>query len=167
MLVVPIVGLDERRYPIEFLAEGTEIGLDRFPGTVRIDGTLSVIGAQYRIDLSLEGTETGACDRCLTTTERTVGTDVVLVYEMSESAFEQEDGDILPLEPEASSIVLDDEVRQALLLAAPLKNLCRPECSGLCPRCGVDRNQEACSCDDEAIDPRWSRLKSLFDDTED
>lgn len=39
-----------------------------------------------------------------------------------------------------------EEVRQALVLAVPLRNYCRPDCLGLCPVCRVNRNLAACRC---------------------
>ncbi len=46
----------------------------------------------------------------------------------------------------AESFDASEEARQALLLALPLNPLCRPECQGLCPICGVSRNDVKCDC---------------------
>jgi len=51
--------------------------------------------------------------------------------------------------------------RDALLLELPLAPLCRPDCAGLCPTCGADRNEEACTCAPDAGDPRWAGLDAL------
>ena len=45
-------------------------------------------------------------------------------------------------------IDLSEDARQTILLAVPLKLLCREDCQGLCPGCGVDLNREACRCAD-------------------
>lgn len=74
---------------------------------------------------------------------------------------EEEDGeDPIP--------ILDDEivdlselVRQLIAVELPYCPLCRPDCAGLCPRCGADLNLAPCGCEDESIDPRWAELKSL------
>jgi uncharacterized protein len=39
-----------------------------------------------------------------------------------------------------------EEVRQALILAAPTSYHCREDCKGLCPKCGADLNKGSCSC---------------------
>jgi uncharacterized protein len=65
-------------------------------------------------------------------------------------------GDDLTLDPEPM-------VRDAVVLQMPFSPLCRPDCLGLCPRCGGDRNLAECSCGPEA-DPRWSMLEGLFDE---
>ncbi len=62
-------------------------------------------------------------------------------------------GDELDLEP---------MVHDSLLLDLPLAPLCRVECQGLCPVCGVNRNQHSCSCAPPP-DPRWAALDALRD----
>jgi uncharacterized protein len=57
---------------------------------------------------------------------------------------------------------LSEVTRQGLLLAVPMNVLCRPDCRGLCPNCGQDRNQGKCSCEPEP-DPRWGPLLDLLD----
>jgi uncharacterized protein len=65
------------------------------------------------------------------------------------------------LEPD---LTLDPEpmVRDAVVLEMPFSPLCKPDCLGLCERCGGDRNLGECSCT-EPIDPRWSALEGLTD----
>jgi uncharacterized protein len=46
-------------------------------------------------------------------------------------------------------LVLDDEVREQAMLARPMTTLCREDCPGLCPRCGADRSDGTCRCDQE------------------
>lgn len=62
-------------------------------------------------------------------------------------------GDVLDLEPLA---------RDAVLLELPLAPLCAEDCLGLCPQCGINRNEEVCSCE-QPVDPRWSALDALRD----
>ena len=59
---------------------------------------------------------------------------------------------VVPLAPIA-------EERVQMLL--PMKPLCKPDCLGLCPTCGSDRNLAACACAPDTIDPRWEALKAL------
>jgi len=55
---------------------------------------------------------------------------------------------------------LGEAVRQYVLLALPLKPLCREDCAGLCPNCGHDLNLGLCSCP-APIDPRFAPLAKL------
>lgn len=60
-----------------------------------------------------------------------------------------------------SGLVLEDVLREQVLLSLPAKTLCRQDCKGLCPRCGHNLNSEACTCDAAPVDPRWSALSDL------
>jgi uncharacterized protein len=48
-------------------------------------------------------------------------------------------------------------------LALPMKPLCRADCRGLCPVCGINRNSSTCACETSTPDPRWAALKGLAD----
>lgn len=71
-------------------------------------------------------------------------------------------------DPDAFPIVgeqldLAPAVRETVLLDAPSSPLCRPDCAGLCPRCGADLNQGPCGCADDLVDERWQALDALRD----
>jgi uncharacterized protein len=57
---------------------------------------------------------------------------------------------------------LGPAVREYGLLALPMKPLCRAECAGLCPECGVNRNVESCTCVVELRDLRFVALQKLL-----
>jgi uncharacterized protein len=59
------------------------------------------------------------------------------------------------------SLLLEDVLREQVLLSLPVRTLCKPDCKGLCPRCGQNRNSQACSCDEGPGDPRWEALAGL------
>jgi uncharacterized protein len=61
-------------------------------------------------------------------------------------------------------IDLTDEVRQAVVLAVPMRALCREDCRGLCAGCGADLNRESCRCPDPPRDSRWSALRDFKPD---
>src|SRR5205085_2610993 len=84
------------------------------------------------------GTYTGECDRCLAEIHRSVDVPIKLYYRPSSEDVEDGEDDIemRSYQPEQDMIVLDEEVRETLLLAVPLKKLCRDDCKGLCPSCG-------------------------------
>ena len=45
----------------------------------------------------------------------------------------------------------------------PQKNLCKEDCKGLCPTCGVNLNTGSCACSGKTVDPRLEILKQLMD----
>jgi uncharacterized protein len=55
-------------------------------------------------------------------------------------------------------------LREYAWVAIPMKPLCEPDCRGLCPQCGANRNTETCSCESSDVDPRLAVLKDLLSD---
>lgn len=74
------------------------------------------------------------------------------------------DPDALPLTGDQIDFV--PVVREVVLLGLPLAPLCRPDCPGLCPRCGADLATSPCGCDVRARDERWAALDELIDPLE-
>ncbi len=60
-------------------------------------------------------------------------------------------------------IDLREAIRQNLLLALPIKTLCREDCAGLCPQCGKDLNEGPCDCVLEVEDDRFGPLRHLLE----
>jgi len=59
---------------------------------------------------------------------------------------------------EFHTLDLYEVIRQAIMLESVACRYCRPDCKGLCPHCGQDRNTNPCTCHENAIDARWSGL---------
>jgi uncharacterized protein len=70
----------------------------------------------------------------------------------------EEDLDVFPFDGE--KIDLEPLFREQFVLAVPFAPLCREDCKGLCPQCGIDRNTGTCNCE-KPIDPRLAALKGL------
>ena len=66
--------------------------------------------------------------------------------------------------PENNIIDLEPIVREEMLLAFPINPLCRPDCQGLCPICGENRNTTACNHEDDDYDPRLEALRTLLEE---
>ncbi len=69
-----------------------------------------------------------------------------------------EDLDTFPFDGEV--VDLEPLFREQFVLAIPYAPLCREDCKGLCPQCGIDRNSSTCTCQ-RPIDPRLAALKGL------
>lgn len=95
------------------------------------------------------------CRRCLTP----VGGEAVAAIDELFVAAEAVRDDELPLD--GDQIDLAPLVREYALLELPDGPLCRPDCAGICPVCGLDRNAGRCECDTSVRDLRWSALDDL------
>ncbi len=102
----------------------------------------------------------GVCDRCASDFDAFVEfpIDVVLVTELTNE--ENEDEWVFPLEGDSAD--LEDIVRTVFVLNLDSKLLCKPDCQGLCCRCGKNLNDGPCGCQKE-LDPRFAALKQLLD----
>ncbi|PON19808.1 hypothetical protein C2W62_00795 [Candidatus Entotheonella serta] len=52
-------------------------------------------------------------------------------------------------------------VRDQVVMAFPVQTLCREACAGLCQACGVNLNEQPCTCEVESGDPRFAVLRQL------
>ena len=111
---------------------------------------------------TLEGSLSLRCARCLKEFQRgfSVGVSELFV------PFPHEDSDEYPLDPEGY-LDPDQMIRDAVGVELPFAPVCRPDCLGLCGRCGGDLNIGGCTCTDAEIDPRWEGLDALLDELND
>ena len=123
-------------------------------GTVR--NTAGVLMMKGEITTCLHGT----CDRCAADFDQDVAIpmDVVLVEELTNE--DSEDEWVFPLEADAAD--LEEIVRTVFVLNLDSKLLCKPDCRGLCCRCGKNLNEGPCGCQKE-LDPRFAALRQLLD----
>ena len=121
------------------------------------------IGAEFLLESVVEGVlvsgsvsgqMTLTCARCL----RTFDTGFQLqVHELFTPEATEEDDEYPVVE---GFVNLETMIRDAVIPAMPFAPLCRPDCQGLCERCGADRNFGECVCPPE-IDSRWAPLAGL------
>lgn len=106
------------------------------------------------------------CARCLEPVVQNVKRDFDLLYRPLGADAGREETPVSGTEAEISyyegdGLLLEDVLREQVLLAVPLKAVCRQDCKGLCPHCGANLNVATCSCAEPIQDPRWSALKDL------
>ncbi len=104
------------------------------------------------------------CSRCLRTFTAPVTLDIDEMF-----AFERDPLTLARVELDPDEFRLGDDqyldaseaVRQYEETARPIRTLCRPDCAGLCPRCGRDLNEGPCGCSVDSGEPAWSALAEL------
>ena len=148
---------ESRAFSFAVTPESLDLGDagEHFCAEVRVDGTVMNTGSSLRVAGTVRTSGHFVCDRCLAEGEREITLDFSEDYaktpgEADESSY---DGD---------AIVIDDLVRDTLLVAEPLRELCKSDCKGLCPVCGQNLNEGICECDAFVPDPRLAALESLL-----
>lgn len=76
---------------------------------------------------------------------------------------DEEEPDLQLFFPGTLDLNLDELLRQSILLALPLKPLCRDDCQGLCPHCGHNLNDGRCACEPTGENPRMAALQQLLE----
>lgn len=134
----------------------------RFAAPVRLelraeplrDGGVHVTGrVATRVALS--------CRRCLKEVEEPLEVDVDLWFRPDVDPTEEDERVYALEESEALVLDLTPALREELHLAVPTYPTCRPDCPGLCPKCGARRDEEECDCTLDEPDPRWDALRAL------
>jgi uncharacterized protein len=163
---IQIGGLSEglHRYQFREQAATLELG-EQFSEVVDIDAALQRNGRQLYLSAAVRATGSFLCDRCAAPFTFPLS----ITYQMYYVQDETDAGNLDPAEvqvipPGLSSIDLAEDVRQMVLLAVPLKLLCRDNCRGLCTSCGADLNTGPCACPPEPVDTRWDALRGFTDE---
>lgn len=100
------------------------------------------------------------CSRCLKEYTYPVDTpfDIVMAEDMLDPRLGPDEGVVLF---HGDEVDIKAEINQAVYMALPIGPVCEPNCQGLCPYCGIDKNSQTCNCEESNIDPRWEQLKNL------
>ena len=111
------------------------------------------------------------CDRCLGRAAYPVDTDFDLYYKPA-SSVNTEEGEVAIDEGEAEigfyelpGLELEQILTEQVLLQLPMQRVCSESCKGICPTCGVNRNETECQCSaakgNPTEDTRWQGLKDI------
>lgn len=128
-------------------------------------GTHDVVD-DIRIRGRLETQVEVPCARCLELVQQPIDTSFDLIFRPREADLTDADRAISASETEigyyeGDGLLLEDVLREQILLALPAKILCQEGCKGLCPQCGRNRNTDPCECTTVRTDPRWESLESI------
>ena len=135
---------------------------------VHLNGQLHREQGGISFEGEIETVATLACCRCLEPYQLPLQLHFNLLYTTEpETPAKGENrvnvGEITRTRYDGLRIGLHELLSEQIYLGIPLKPLCRPICQGLCPRCGANLNQAACSCREEQLgDPRLQVLKKLL-----
>ena len=128
---------------------------------LELDLSMTSVSEGVYVSGSVRGSLSGECGRCLNEISEPFDVHIAELYAYAASTTEEttdEDevgrmqGDLLDLEP---------AVRDAVVLTLPPNPVCRPDCPGLCPECGVHLDDVPADHSHDDVDPRWAALRNL------
>lgn len=133
--------------------------------SIHVQGSARYKEGRYEIGGRLSTTLKLICSKCLTRYDWPLEAEwhEVFVEEQSDHGQmvdEEEDEEFHTIRD--NEIELKPYIEAALLLHIPFVPVCDEDCQGLCPVCGINRNEERCECKQETIDPRLAELEKFF-----
>ncbi|MEJ2282440.1 MAG: DUF177 domain-containing protein [Desulfobacterales bacterium] len=162
---------EERPETFDILAEMAADGIFEFPAPLNAALRARLIGDMVEIDGSFSTAVRLDCARCLQSFEMPLTSSFALTYRRTEPAAEQSDANPEELELTSEDIGLiyyqgeeiniDNEIQEQVVLAFPIRALCKPDCRGLCPACGADLNSAECGCNRLPPNKKFAALKNL------
>ncbi len=141
-----------------------EVEVNRLEGWLKFTRTDIGIWVKGRLKAEVSA----QCSRCLRDFNSPLNTEIDEEFypavelktetALAESVTEEESFKISP----TNVLDIREAFRQNIVSRMPMKFLCKQDCAGICPDCGVDRNEAECHCDIRTVDPRWERLLELL-----
>ena len=133
---------------------GADLVLHYLRGDISFTRTTNGLLAEGKLDTALDS----ECVRCLATFAfpLTIRLDD-LTFALPQASLEVSEYRVL----EHGWIDMSLALREQTLLSIPFNPICRPDCAGLCSRCGQDLNI-GCDCEEQSVDPRFASLRDLL-----
>ncbi len=173
-LVIDVTRLGRRPGSLRTLQETVPA-----PRRIGIELLAIAQGAPLTLDLKLESVSEGVlvtgtvsaptageCARCLTPITGDVDVDIteLFAYPDSETEATTEEDEVghVVTDRDGDSIDLEQTIVDAVGLVLPFSPLCRDDCPGLCPECGVPLATAGADHNHDVIDPRWAKLSTLL-----
>ena len=102
-----------------------------------------------------------SCVRCLKKNPNKMSLPInILILEKTMNYATRTDYDTIYYNKSDEYVNLKNILADLIALAEPIKTLCRKECTGLCPTCGIEKTN-ACNCNVHANNDAWNKLKDL------
>jgi uncharacterized protein len=159
---IQIAGLSEGVHKYHFDTPASEVGLGEQFSDVHTDIVLDKTSNQITLEAAIHTAADFSCDRCTRPFAARLDPSYRMHYIWDgEDAGRYDIAEVQVLAPGSTIIDITEDVRQTVLVAVPLKLLCREDCLGLCPHCGKDLNEGPCDCRPEEEDSRWDKLRAL------
>lgn len=132
-----------------------------YPNTIFVHVDVDKIQRLFRFNIKIKSKVLYLCDRCLEAYEFDFNESIEQMYQLGHSELDSDDE--IELLPEGTrEININKAICDVFQLNRPMKLLCRPDCKGLCVRCGINLNYKTCDCHYEEMDPRLQKLKTFL-----
>ena len=153
------------------LKEMADSGVCEFLTPLKAALRAQQIGDMVELEGNIATTVRLDCGRCLQSYEMPIESKFTLTYcqrepdpdnsDPNQEELELTTEDMGLIHYQGEEINIENELQEQVVLAFPLRPLCRLDCKGLCPQCGSDLNAAKCDCDRSPIGGKFDALKNL------
>lgn len=149
-MIIPVASLKEGKpEPVAEELDAKEIDVEfddmRYLSKIKVDGTVEKNFSTVTFKADLNRNVRHSCARCLAEVDEKLSGAVEFNYDASNI----EEIDTLP------------DIRDELILSHPDRFLCKEDCKGLCPNCGINLNTSKCKCSQNPPQNSFSKLSKL------
>ncbi len=128
----------------------------KFDINIQLNKVLRDVQVSGSVGFSIEA----PCSRCLKRVKLDLKPEFNFVLTPNKG-IDEEDENINQETYSGDEVDISNYIREQVAMSLPFKTVCKDDCKGLCPDCGINLNNEQCECESEWIDPRLSVLKNL------
>jgi uncharacterized protein len=169
-MIIDLAQMEVPKQSFELTVGADELALEnphfRLSGDALVEGEIRKGAAQIDVNGMITAPAEVDCTRCLEPVSKDLTIEIAASFVASENFATDKEREVSPEDLDVD--VLDGDrldlkqlVREQIVLNFPEQVFCEPNCKGLCPKCGANRNLIDCKCDLDETDPRWAALKNL------
>jgi len=160
-LLISVAAVGDEGLPVDTLVKIAEVQPPDTPGVpievVHVQGVVLAVDAEYLFQGRLKREYERPCDSRLASAQVPWELEVGWLFEEGpgggfflktlDEAPDELDAAVKECRiPVVGTIDLGPCIWEEVVLNVPLKFVCKPDCRGLCPRCGANRNEAPCTC---------------------
>lgn len=161
-MIIKYTNFSNGIHNISFLEPIEKLGLENlFFGNIDVECRMDKSAHQIVINCDLIANSKAECDRCNIEFEEKLSSHFLISYLFTTKPENSEESNIKFLTPDEDKIDLSKDVIEYARLSIPLKRLCKDDCKGLCPNCGINLNEKQCNCRTDKNLDVWEPLKKI------
>ena len=164
MMKIFIQNLDNGIFDFDGAVTAQELAIpepQRYPDAITVHALVDRLDNIFRIRLTVTTTLHLICDRCLDAYTAEFNEEVDRIFQIGSGTLD--DDEEVEIVPEGSKeIDLSNTLYEAIVIAQPIRVVCKEDCKGLCAHCGANLNHTQYTCRTTAIDPRLEKLRILL-----
>ena len=153
-------------FSFDFDVPNAELWRDvEFPEPVKVDGAVTDTGGYIELSCTADVKYTTHCARCMREVSGTLPLRWTKGVAVAGTLVDDDTDDYIIAENEKIDVYTP--LAEQIVVEFPSRILCKPDCKGLCSKCGKDLNEGECACPKKEIDPRLAIFAKIRDELDD